>query len=83
MAVTFDTLKFVETLEKADLTQVQARAIAAAVRDSHDAADVATKGDLALVRKDIDLVRKDIDLLRWMMGAILGGIIALVLKAFF
>jgi len=46
MAVTFDTLKFVQTLESAGVARDQAAAIAAAVRDSHDAADTATKGDL-------------------------------------
>jgi len=46
MAVTFDTLKFVETLEGAGVSREQASAIASAVRDSHEAADVATKGDL-------------------------------------
>jgi len=46
MAVTFDTLKFVQTLEEAGISREQASAFAAAVRDSHDAADTATKGDL-------------------------------------
>jgi len=46
MAVTFDTLKFVQTLENAGVAREQATAIASAVRDSHNAADVATKGDL-------------------------------------
>jgi len=87
MALTFDTLKFVQTLESAGIDREQASAFAAAVRDSQDLADLVTKKDLEIalapVRKDIDLVRKDIDLLRWMLGAVLGGIIALVLKAFF
>jgi len=56
-----------------------------------DAEQLATKADLrneiALVRKDlhseIALVRKDIDFLRWMMGVVLGGIVVLILKAFF
>jgi len=74
--VTFDTLKFVQTLESAGVGREQASAFAAAVRDAHDAADVATKSDITLVRKDIEL-------LRWMMGALLGGIIALILKSFF
>jgi len=60
MAITFDTLKFVETLERANLTREQASAIAVAVRDSHDAADVTTKGDL---RNEIAFVRKDIEAL--------------------
>jgi len=46
MAITFETLKFVQTLESAGVSREQATAIASAVRDSHDAADVATKGDL-------------------------------------
>jgi len=75
-AIPFDTLKFVETLESAGLDRQQASAIAAAVRDAHDSADAATKGDIALVRKDIEF-------LRWMMGAVLGGIVALILKSFF
>jgi len=74
--VTFDTLKFVETLEHANVPQDQARAIATAVRDSHEAADVATKGDIALLHKDIDN-------LRWTIRLVLGGIIALLVKSFF
>jgi len=47
MAVTFDTLKFVQTLEDAGVERKQATAIAQAVRDSHDAAaELATKSDL-------------------------------------
>jgi len=73
--VTFDTLKFVKSLESAGVPAGQAEAISVAVRDAHATADVATKGDIALVRKDIEL-------LRWMMGLVIGGIIALVLKTF-
>jgi len=52
-SITFDTLKFVETLESAGVERKQASAIASAVRDSHEAADVATKGDITLLRKDM------------------------------
>jgi len=45
-AITFDTLKFVQTLEEAGVDRQQASAFAAAVRDSHEAADLATKADL-------------------------------------
>jgi len=44
--ITFDTLKFVQTLEDAGVNRQQATAIAQAVRDSHDAAELATKSDL-------------------------------------
>jgi len=74
MAVTFDTLKFVETLERASLTREQASAIASAVRDAQNVSEVATKQDLrdmeadvdskfGLLRKDMDLMRKDMDLM--------------------
>ncbi|HGJ5884606.1 hypothetical protein [Arsenophonus sp.] len=52
--VAFDTLKFVETLEKEGLPKNQAKAISLAVRESHEAVDVATKRDLGDVRKEID-----------------------------
>lgn len=60
--VAFDTLKFVETLESAGLPKNQAKAISLAVRESHEAVDVATKADIAEVNRNIADVRKDMDL---------------------
>jgi len=80
MTITFDTLKFVETLEDAGLDRKQASAIASAVRDSHDAADPVTRKDLKIALAPILSEQK---LQRWMLGAVLGGIIALMLKSFF
>jgi len=80
MSVTFDTLKFVETLEDAGLERKQAIAIASAVRDSHDAADLITKKDLEIALAPL---RSELILLKWMVGAVLGGIVALMLKSFF
>jgi len=89
MAITFDTLKFVKTLESAGMPAQQAEAVSVAMREAQEVAEVATKGDLRelkadteskfdLLRKDIDLVRselrKDIDLVR----SDLRGEIALV-----
>ncbi|WP_291970169.1 hypothetical protein [Candidatus Symbiopectobacterium sp.] len=70
--VAFDTLKFVETLETAGLPKDQAKAISLAVRESHEAVDVATKRDLddakkdvlsevTAVKRDLEDVRKEID----------------------
>jgi len=78
--IPFDTLKFVDTLELADVPRDQARAIAAAVRDSHDAAELVARKDLALALAPIQAEQK---LQRWMLGAVLGGIVALILKSFF
>jgi len=78
-AVTFDTLKFVQTLETAGVVRDQAVAFATAVRDVQSASDLATKTDLHaletrtdgkfdLLRKDFASMelglRKDIDMLR-------------------
>lgn len=73
--VYFDTLKFVETLEAAGVPTAQAKAFSSAVRESHEAVDVATKRDLDDVRKEmiarfektdsqIADVRKDMEMLR-------------------
>jgi len=87
-AVTFDTLRFVETLEQAKLPREQASAIATAVRDAHVSVDVATKDDIdaletrtdskfELLRKDMDakfaLLRKDMDTMRKDIIIKMGG----------
>jgi hypothetical protein len=51
--VTFDTLKFVKTLKEAGVPEPQAEAFSTAVRESHEAADVATKGDIAELGHEI------------------------------
>jgi len=85
--VTFDTLKFVETLESAGVERKQASAIAAAVRDSHDAADLVTKKDLdialAPMRNEITEVRGELKLQRALLSVVLGGVIAIIVRSFF
>jgi len=78
--ITFDTLKFVDTLEQAQVPRDQARAIAAAVRDAHDAADLITKKDLEIALAPI---RSELKLQRALLGVVLGGVVALLLKSFF
>ena len=57
-AVTFDTLKFVKTLREAGISEPQAEAFSTAVRESHEAADLATKADLreyeSAIRSDLE-----------------------------
>jgi len=79
-AVTFDTLKFVDTLEQAQLPRDQARAIAAAVRDSHDAADVVTKKDLEIALAPLC---GELKMQRTLLTAALGGIVAILVRSFF
>ena len=48
--------------------------------------DLATKADLAELKKDLQLeiapIKADILLLKWMVGVIVAGVVALVIKAF-
>jgi len=71
--VTFDTLKFVKTLEASGITAPQAEAIAAAYRDASNDQELVTKKDLQV----------EMAPLKVMMGVVMGGVIALIVKAFF
>jgi hypothetical protein len=86
-AVTFDTLKFVKTLEASGMPAPQAEAVAAAVRDSSDSADLVTRKDLQIEFQKLEAnmlapMKADILLLKWMCGVGAAGVVALVVKAF-
>jgi len=87
MAITFDTLKFLDDLEKAQVPREQARAIVQVVRESHDSADVATKSDLRELEHRIETrfakVDGEMKLQRALLTAVLGGIVALLVRSFF
>lgn len=78
--ITFDTLKFVQTLEKAGVPHVQAEAFAEALRQAQGESEIVTKKDLQV---EFAPVRADLILLKWMMGLLLAGVMSLILKAFF
>ncbi len=59
--VTFDTHKFIRRLEQAGMSPEQAEAVSEALKDAVAAADVATKGDLQLLRKDFDALEQRLD----------------------
>ena len=77
-AVMFDTLKFVDKLEKAGVPQNQAKAeveaLATALSEALDS-QLATKSD-------IDRLERELIVLKWMVGAILGLAIASFGKQF-
>jgi len=84
--VTFDTLKFVEKLRAAGVSEPQAKAQAEVLVSALSEAmqiQLATKEDIRDVRSDISRLERDLFVLKWMMGMMIGGIVALVLKAFF
>ena len=83
--ITFDTLKFVQTLRQSGVEEKQAEAIAVAVGETHASSELATKRDIELVKRDIELVKIDVgiaklelkkdiaetkaELIRWVVAA--------------
>lgn len=84
-SITFDTLKFVERLEKAGIPRDHAKAEAEALADvlPSGSQELSTKSDL----RELELrINSEIKLIRWMVGlslAISTGILAMLFKLFF
>jgi len=94
VAVTFDTYKFVRKLKGAGFDEKQAEALTEAVRESHESAELATKGDIENVCREISDLRKDMDArfvgvhaelssMKWVLGMVAAGMVALLVKSFF
>lgn len=85
--ITFDTLKFVEKLKAGGIPEEQAKAISEAFRDASGDADLATKRDIRELELRMETrfeqIKGELTLMRWMLGILLGGIIALIIKAYF
>lgn len=79
-AVTFDTYKFVERLEKAGIPRAQAAAFAEAQRDSMGEAELATKRDLREMELRLD---GELKLNRWMLALVVVAEAAPFIKNFF
>ena len=78
--VTFDTLKFVERLKGAGIPEEQAKALAEAFKEAQGEAELVTKKDLQI---ELAPRKADLTLVKWMLGLVLGGVLALILRVFF
>lgn len=77
--ITFDTLKFVEKLEKAGVSREQASAFAEAQKEAFSEAL-----DTTLATKtDIEAIRNELVLVKWMLGVIIAVSVANFAKQFF
>lgn len=92
--ITFDTHKFIQTLQQAGFDQKQAEAVSCAFRDASVEAELATKRDVELVRQDIrelelrlnakfERIEGEIKLNRWMLGIIVVAEVAPMLAKLF
>lgn len=96
-ATTFDTLRFVEKLEKAGMPREQAAALAEAQKEAMSEAldtTLATKADIQELRQDMTkmgaelrgemaALRGEMMTIKWMMGVLVALAIANFAKQFF
>ena len=83
--VTFDTLKFFERLKAAGVSEQQALAMAEAQKEAFSdalAGSFATKSDIARAEADLTDIKAEQKIMRWMLGFLLAGMVALLVKAF-
>jgi hypothetical protein len=84
-AVTFDTLKFFERLKAAGVSEQQVLAMAEAQKKAFSdalAGSFATKSDIARLETDLTDIKAEQKIMRWMLGFLLAGMVALLIKAF-
>jgi hypothetical protein len=88
--ITFDTLKFVEKLERAGVSREQASAFADAQKEAFSEAldtSIATKNDIEAVRTDIAKIDAritgELTLVKWMLGVVIAVSVANFAKQFF
>jgi hypothetical protein len=80
--VTFDTLELVDKLKTAGFSPEQAESDVRVIAEAQQ--DLVTKQylDHALAR-ELAPIRTELAVLKWMMGLVIGGLIALIIKGFF
>ncbi|VFM97928.1 MAG: Protein of unknown function (DUF1640) [Candidatus Kentron sp. G] len=85
--ITFDTLKFVQTLEQAGFDEKQAKGISTAFKEASGEANLATKGDIEDMEHHMQVefmrVDSEMKLHRWMLTALLAINTAILLKLLF
>lgn len=75
--VTFDTLELVEKLKKSGVPQEQAEAVVRTIAEAQD--HLVTKTDIQI---ELAPLKTDLAVLKWMLGFVLAGVMALILKLY-
>lgn len=76
--ITFDTLKMCKRLREAGYTEQQAEVFAEVYKET-----ISEAMDTTLATKeDIRKLEMELAVIKWMLGTVMGGIVALLIKAF-
>lgn len=82
MGTAFDTHKLITKLAAAGMPAPQAEALSDALKEAQD--DLVTKLHLETVlTRELAPMKADILVMKWMLGLVLAGILALVIRSFF
>ena len=79
--VTFDTLRLVDKLKSAGIPPDQAEAVVRVIAEPQDELVTREHLDNTLDRA-LAPVRTELAVLKWMIGVVIGGVVALIIKAF-
>ena len=61
-------------------TWIEINKMAEAIKETQGEVELVTKKDLQI---ELAPLKSDLTLVKWMLGLVLGGVLALILKAFF
>lgn len=86
MALHFNTLRYVESLQSTGITERQAKAkveALAMVLDEWASGLLVTRDAIDRTKVEMTKIRSELKLVRWMLVVGLVGVVSLVMKAFF
>nr|VFJ42422.1 MAG: hypothetical protein BECKDK2373B_GA0170837_100145 [Candidatus Kentron sp. DK]VFJ45485.1 MAG: hypothetical protein BECKDK2373C_GA0170839_101153 [Candidatus Kentron sp. DK] len=72
-SITFDTQEFVETLQRGDFSEAQAKALSTAIKSVQRESGLATQSDLREMEQ-----RMKVELITWMVGLLVAQTALLV-----
>lgn len=80
--ITFDSLRVADKLKSAGFTTEQAEAVVRVIAEAQD--DLVTRKDLdaalSPLKTDLAVLRTEVSQIKWMLGFVIGGIIAVLAK---
>ncbi|MBH2020416.1 MAG: DUF1640 domain-containing protein [Burkholderiales bacterium] len=80
--ITFDSLKLSDKLKASGFTAEQAETVVRAIAEAQD--DLVTNKDLDValspLKLDLAVLKTEITQIKWMLGLVIGGIIAVLAK---
>ena len=82
--ITFDSLRIADKLKAAGFTTDQAETVVRVIAEAQD--DLVTRKDLdaalSSLKTDLAVLKTEVTQIKWMLGFVIGGVIAVLAKLF-